>query len=59
VLKCGGVMEGQPIYNQETEKSAWVAGVDTSDRILKETIREAIDQLSEKDFMVWLRGFIA
>ena len=52
-------MEDQPIYNQETEKSAWVAGVDTADRILKETIKQAMDQLSEKDFMVWLRGFIA
>ena len=52
-------MEDQPIYNQETEKSAWVAGVDTADRILKGTIREAMDELSEDDFMVWLRGFVS
>jgi len=52
-------MEDQPIYNQETEKSAWVAGVDTSDRILKETIKQAMDELSEEGFMEWLRGFVA
>lgn len=31
----------------------------TADRILKETIREALDTLSQDAFVRWIRGFVS
>ena len=41
--------------HQET----WNAAVKATDRILKETIQEAMDKLDEKKLRAWLRGFVS
>lgn len=48
-----------PHWCEVTEKKAWIEGTNSADRILKETIREAMLTLSQESFMKWLRGFVA
>ena len=42
----------------ENEKRAWIAGNESADRILRETITTALATLSEREFLIWLRDFL-
>lgn len=43
----------------EREREAWHGGAEAADRILRETIRKAMDTMDQESFMKWLRGFVA
>ena len=43
----------------EREREAWQGGVDSADRILRETIRKALNTMDQKSFMKWLRSFVS
>ncbi len=39
-------------------KEAWMAAVDSTDELMRSTIRDAMKDLSPTAFWIWLRGFI-
>lgn len=45
--------------HSEPHRSYWIAGCNSADRILKETIREAKEELSQVSFMEWLGDFVS
>ena len=45
-------------WETDRERAAWVAGCHAADKILRDTIRQAMDELDDNAFLLWLSGFL-